>query len=178
MPHIPLHYIFLALAVITFAVLTDMKEAAKTVVPRKSDREFVTLRLHKFYLFLGISLSVLSVYLSVSLIKAVCAEKGEYWLEITITNAIAILLLLLVGTYYTMSYFNHRVVLKPNQLEITNWRGKKFIVLQKEISEFKEDFGRRKFKLYAQGRTIQVHQHLVGLATLKNWLKRPLAENE
>lgn len=77
-----------------------------------------------------------------------------------------------------MSYFNHRVVLKPNQLEITNWRGKKFTILRNEISEFKEDFGRRKFKLYAQGRTIRVHQHLVGLATLKNWLKRPLTENE
>jgi hypothetical protein len=174
MPQIPLHYIFLALVAVTFVVLSDLKEAAKRVIPMSSDNYTITLRLHKFYLFLGLSFIICSGYLLIQLIKALSLDKPEFWLELSSINALSILLLLCIGIFYSLSFFNHRVLLKPNQLEITNWRGKKFTILRNEIIEFKDDFSRRKFRVYVNGKCIKVHQHMVGLATLKNWLKKPL----
>ena len=174
MPQIPLHYIFLALVAVTFVVLSDLKEAAKRVIPMSSDNYTITLRLHKFYLFLGLSFIICSGYLLIQLIKALSLDKPEFWLELSSINALAILLLLCIGIFYSLSFFNHRVLLKPNQLEITNWRGKKFTILRNEITEFKDDFSRRKFRVNVNGKCIKVHQHMVGLATLKNWLKKPL----
>ncbi len=176
MSQIPLHYIFLAFVAVTFVVLSDLKEAAKRVIPKRSDNDTITLRLHKFYLFLGLSFIFCSGYLLIQLVKALSLDKPEFWLELTYINTLAILLLLCIGLFYTMSFFNHRVDLKPNQLEITNWRGQKFTILRNEISEIKDDFSRRKFRLYVNGKCIKVHQHMVGLATLKNWLKKPLLE--
>lgn len=177
MSQIPLHYIFLALVAVTFVVLTDLKEAAKRVIPKSSDNDTITLRLHKFYLFLGLSFIICSGYLLVQLIKSLSIDQVEFWLGLTVFNALSILLLLSIGIFYSMSFFNHRVILKPNQLEITNWRGNKFTILRNEITEFKDDFSRRKFRLYVKGKCIKVHQHMVGLSTLKNWLKKPFLQD-
>jgi hypothetical protein len=176
MSEIPLHYIFLILVAVTYVVLSDLKEGAKKIISKNSGNDTIILKLHKFYLFLGFGLIICSSYLSIQLINAIFNEKGEYWLELTLINAFTILLILILGIFYTLSYFNHRVVIKHESIEISNWRRRKISIQKGEISEFKDDFNRRKFRIYVHGKCIRVHQHIVGLATLKNWLKKPFLE--
>jgi hypothetical protein len=175
MQQVPLTYVFIALGVIFYLIYSDIKEGAKKRF-RLDEVESVKLRMHWFYGLLGMFLLATTIYIFTFLFINDYSAKGEYWFELLLFNLIIGVFLLVLGLYFVLLYINHRVIIFHDNIEIKSWRNGNHQIKRSQINGFKEDFGRRKFQIFTKTENIKVHQHLVGLQTLKIWLKNPIIE--
>ena len=175
MDFLPLHYQFLILISVSYIVLQSLKDGAKSEVSRGNQDKLV-LRMPVHYLMLGGLFLIFAFYIVLMLILDRNDKKPEIWLELLVFNILIVSVLLFLGAYNVMSYFKHRVTLYDDILEISNWRGSTSKISSREVLSYRHREGERKFLIHTKDKTFKVHRHLVGLATLRNWLKREMDE--
>lgn len=171
MANFPVHYYFTGLIALTYVVVTDLKHGSQKEISLNNQKD-VVLRMPIYYLFLGLIFIGLAGYIVTLLLSDSNAQKGELWLELLIFNICVVLILFILGIYYLMLYVNHKVSINEKHLVITNWRGTKTKLSRSEIRSFRDALGIRKFRLITSDKSFKVHQYLVGLATIKNWMNR------
>lgn len=176
MANFPVHYYFTALIAITYVVVTDLKHSSKKEISL-NNKKTVDLKMPFYYFLLGLIFIGLAGYIITLLLSESNTEKGELWLELLIFNICVVFILFILGVYYLMLYMNHKVEISEKHIVITNWRGNKTKLNRSEILSFRDAIGIRKFRLITSDKSFKVHQYLVGLATIKNWMNRNADDN-
>ena len=119
---------------------------------------FTFLRLHPFYRIIGYLALLMTLILSIGIL---------------LNEEDAILIVFLswlvfgsLGVYLLLWYYKHEVKFDPEGLEVSSWLGKVQDLQWSEIDDIRFAPLSGQIKMKGNGKTLKIHQHLVGLNTL------------
>ena len=159
---------YLILTFLFIPILYFLNKKSNTEI-KSDENEQLTLRLNKFYLYLGY------LSLAIGLFSSVMIFTNE-------NNLILSFSFLLIfggpGMLLVFSYKNHRIIIYKDKIEVFNLLGNKKTIVWSELR--KVDFSFFKGALILidiKDEKINIHQHIVGFKTIIQKIKNQTTVN-
>ena len=156
----------IAISLTTGIVFRYLKKSTqKSQLPLENGQ--YRLRIHKFYLILGLISFVVGLAMVIGSILTISPDITMY-----IMIFIMFLVFVGLGTLSILYYRNYYVQFDNSYVEVMNAFGKLSSMRWDEIKTAKFNFNSGLLTLAGNGKRIKIHQHLVGINRFMNYLEK------